>query len=415
MHATDAKTDVQHNTTGKNMTGKKSRRWVAGAAALVLLMGAGGWLAKGMLTPKPPIYMTVPVEKRDIRETVSATGLLKASKEVDVGAQVSGQLQTLKVALGDKVKKGDLLGVIDPSLKENDLKNAESQLKNVLAQKRSQEALLKKYTLEYARQQEMSQSDAAARADLESAEANLESTQAEIEALDAQIVQAKTAVDTATTNLGYTRISAPMDGVVVALEAGEGQTLNSVQSAPTLLVLADLATMTVKAQISEADVIKVKPGLPVYFNILGDPETRYESILKSVEPAPESISDTDTSAKTVTSSAIYYNGQFDVKNPEGKLRIFMTAQVSIILGEAKGALSIPLSVLGAGSGNRYEVEILKEGAPEKRSITTGLRDNVYVEVLEGLGEEDRVVVGDSATAAAAATSSAGVRRGPPPM
>lgn len=396
---------------------KKARRYVLSLALLLLIAAAGAWFFRDWFAPKPPVFVTVPVEKRDIQETVSSTGVLNAYKQVDVGAQVSGQLQSLKVSLGDAVKKGQLLAVIDPSVKENDLKDAEAELDNVQAQKRSKQAVLKQYELEYKRQQKMSRSDAAAQSDLESARASLDSTKADIEALDAQITQAKISVDTAKTNLSYTQILAPMDGVVVAVEADEGQTLVSTQSAPTILILANLDTMTVKAEISEADVIKVKPQMPVYFSVLGDPDTRYTAKLRSVDPAPESITDDDTSATTISSSATYYNGQFDVPNPEHKLRIFMTAQVSIVLGEAKEALAIPLSVLGDSKGQgRYEVRVLDHGHPEDRVIKTGLKDNIYVQVLDGLEQGDQVVVGDSLTAAKATASedSHGGFGGPPP-
>ena len=155
--------------------------------------------------------------------------------------------------------------------------------------------------------------------------------------------------------------------------------------------------MTVKAEISEADVVKVKPGMPVYFTVLGAPDTRYEGTLRSVSPAPETITSSDTSAKTISSSATYYNGEFEV---------------SIVLGEAKHALSIPLSVLGeaAGSG-RYQVRVLSDGQPETRVISTGLKDNIYVQVLGGLKEGDRVIVGDTQTAAKA-TASENRMRGP---
>ena len=382
---------------------------------MLLIVAAGLWFGLKRLQPaEKPDYVTVPVIKRDIQETVSCTGVLDAYRKVNVGAQVSGQIETLKVALGEKVKKGQLLAVIDPSVKQNDLKDAEAQLKSIQAQKRSKEALLKQYELEYERQQTMRSRDASAKADLESARANLESTRADIEALDAGITQAKIALDTARTNLAYTQIVAPMDGTVVAVETDEGQTLVSTQSAPTILILANLDVMTVKSLISEADVIRVKPGMPVFFSTLGDPDTRYEGVLRSVDPAPESVTDTDTSAKTISSSATYYNGQFEVDNPDGKLRIFMTAQVSIVLGEAGHVLSIPLSVLGNDLGNGcYEVRVLEDGRAEPRRIKTGFKDNIYIQVLSGLSEGEQVVVGDSQSAAEDLSNRKERFRGPP--
>lgn len=390
----------------------KHRYWITAATLFVIAAGIGiVWYR--FKTPEQPVYVTVPVARRDIQEIVSCSGVLDAHKQVNVGAQVSGQIESLKVSLGDQVKKGQLLAVIDPTVRQNDLKDAEAQLKNVRAQKRSKLALLKQYELEYKRQLAMRSQDASAKADLESAQASLETTRADIDALDAQISQAEISVDTARTNLAYTRIVAPMDGVVVAVETDEGQTLVSTQSAPTILVLADLDVMTVKALISEADVIRVQPGMPTFFSILGDPDARYEGSLRSVDPAPETITGTDTSAKTISSAAIYYNGQFEVPNPEHKLRIFMTAQVSIVLGQVKQALCIPMSVLGKDRGNgRYTVRVLTNGGAETRLIKTGLKDNIYIQVLDGLDEGDQVVVGDSQSAAQNVSDSSSRHGGP---
>ena len=382
--------------------------------AVALLIGIG-WLWPSLF-PEPVEFMTVPVTRQDISETVLATGSLEGRKQVNVGAQVSGQLQQLKVKLGDSVSKGQLLAVIDPVIPQNDLRDAEAALDNVLAQKQAKQALLKQYRLELQRQRAMRSQDASAQADLEQAEAALAQTQAELRALDAQTRQAHIKVDTAKANLGYTQISAPMDGVVIAIVTEEGQTVVSSQSAPTILKLADLDTMTVKAEISEADVIRVQPGQATRFTILGDPDTQYQGVMRAIEPAPESESSESSSSTTssTSSSAIYYNGQFDVANPDHKLRVSMTAQVTIVLGESKQALAIPLSVLGQRlAGNRYEVQVLVNDRPEPRAITTGRKDSVNIEVLEGLSEGERLVIGDSASAEAAQQANSSERRGPP--
>ena len=382
--------------------------------AVALLIGIG-WLWPSLF-PEPVEFMTVPVTRQDISETVLATGSLEGRKQVNVGAQVSGQLQQLKVKLGDSVSKGQLLAVIDPVIPQNDLRDAEAALDNVLAQKQAKQALLKQYRLELQRQRAMRSQDASAQADLEQAEAALAQTQAELRALDAQTRQAHIKVDTAKANLGYTQISAPMDGVVIAIVTEEGQTVVSSQSAPTILKLADLDTMTVKAEISEADVIRVRPGQATRFTILGDPDTQYQGVMRAIEPAPESESSESSSSTTssTSSSAIYYNGLFDVPNPDHKLRVSMTAQVTIVLGESKQALAIPLSVLGQRlAGNRYEVQVLVNDRPESRAITTGRKDSVHIEVLEGLSEGERLVIGDSASAEAAQQANSSERRGPP--
>lgn len=359
----------------------------------------------------PLSYLSIPVVRMDIEEAVLATGALEPIKQVNVGAQVNGQLKSLKVKLGDRVKKGDLLAEIDPVLQENDLRNAEASLENVKAQKKSREAQLKQYELAYQRQLKMIEHEASAAADLEAAEAQLDTTRAELEAINAQIKQATVQVDTARANLGYTRIVAPMDGEVIAIVTQEGQTVVSAQTAPTILILADLDTMTIKAQISEADVIRIKPGLPVYFTILGNPDERHHSTLRAIEPAPDTIATSSTSSTSAsTTTAVYYNGLFDVENPNNILRTSMTAQVSIVLGRAEKALTVPLTALGRKTRDGYEVQVLNNGAPESRHIRTGLSDSVHIEVVDGLAENDEVVIGEGG--ANDFSENGGRRRGP---
>lgn len=370
------------------------KKLIVTAAIVVVVLAAILGMKETVFKAPPPSYLTVPVVRGSIENAVLATGVLEPYEQVNVGAQVSGQLKSLKVKLGDTVKKGQLLAQIDPRIPENNLKNAQAQLENVKAQIRGQQALLTEYTLALKRQQTMFASNASSKADLESAQAQLASTQAQIAALNAQLKQAEIGVDTAKTNLGYTQISAPMDGVVVKIVTKEGQTVVSAQSAPTILILANTNTMTVKAQISEADVVKIKPGLPVYFTILGKPNKKFEASLRSIEPAPDTLTTDDQSVSTISSTAIYYNGVFDVPNPDHLLRTWMTAQVSIVLGKADDALKIPVTALGKRLGkDKYEVQVLVKGKPQTREITTALNNRVDVEVLDGLKEGDQVVVG----------------------
>lgn len=386
------------------------------ALTCIIIPVGGGLLAKRfMFANDKEQFITAPVTRSDIEEAVLASGTLNALKTLDVGAQVSGQLKKLHVALGDRVKKGQLLAEIDPVLQENALADAEAGLENFQFQKRSKLALLKQYELAYKRQNEMVAQDAAARADLETAQAQLDSTRAEISALDAQLKKGRIAVETAKANLGYTRIVAPMDGVVIGIVTEEGQTVVSAQAAPTILKLANVDTITVKAQISEADVTRVMAGLPVYFTILGDPDTRYYSRLRAIEPAPESLSSGSSTSSTGTSSsnsAIYYNGLFDVPNPGNKLRVSMTAQVSVVLSQAKQALCIPASSLrNKEKAGYYMVKVLRNEAAENRTIRVGINNNVNVQVLEGLKEGEKVIIGDAP--ASSVTTGKG-SPGPPP-
>lgn len=404
------------------ITHRSSRGWLVAAALLLVAGGAYHLLKPSAAAPR---LLTAPARIADLEESVLASGTVEAFEQVSVGAQVSGQLKTLKVALGDDVIKGQLVAEIDSLTQQNALKNAEAQLANVEAQKAAKQALLRQYELAYTRAQTMLAQDAGSRGDFEAAEATLATTRAEVAALDAQIRQAAIAVDSARVNLGYTQIVSPIAGKVVAVVTKEGQTVNANQSAPTIIKVAQLDRVTVKAEISEADVTRVKPGQRVRFTILGEPGKRFETVLRSIEPAPTSItsdnsnsassSSTTSGSSSSSSTAIYYNGVFDVPNPDHTLRISMTTEVNIVLGEVRGALTIPATALDkAGPDGRYRVRVLDaDQRVVAREVRIGMNNKIDAQVLDGLREGEQVVIGEaSASAATAATSQ---RRGPPPM
>lgn len=394
------------------------KQFVAALISIIIILAAGLLIRHYFLAKEKITYITADVSRLDIEENVLASGILNAFKTVEVGAQVSGQLKKLHVALGDEVKKGQLLAEIDPVLQLNTLKDAEAQVENLRAQKRSKQALLVQYELASKRHKQMFEQDAAAAADLESAQAQFDSTQADIASLDAQIIKAKIAVDTARANYDYTRIVAPMDGVVISIVTEEGQTVVSAQSATTILKLANLDTITIKAKISEADVLRVKPGQAVYFMTLGDSDNRHYGILRAIEPGPDTTTGTSSSSgssssgNSTSSTAIYYNGLFEVPNPGRKLRVNMTVQVSIVLNEAKQVLCIPVSAISdKGKDGRYTVNVLQNKIPEVRNIRIGINNNVHVQVLDGLREGEKVIIGDSSSLPASAVTARSV---PPP-
>jgi macrolide-specific efflux system membrane fusion protein len=362
---------------------RRSRQLFIGIAVLVVLaLAAYFWLSPA----KKNEYLTATVQRIDLENAVLATGVLQALKQVEVGAQVSGQLKSLKVVLGQTVKKGDWLAEIDPVISQNTLAQEQAKLENLQAQKLAKEVRVKQAELTWARQREMLAQDAAPRQDMESADAELRALRADGVSLDAQIRQQKLAMASAQTNLSYTRIVAPIDGDVVSISTLEGQTVVAAFQVPTLMKLADLSTMTVKAQVSEADVVRVRAGQPVYFTILGDPDRRYYGTLRAVQPSPEKIN-----------NAVFFNALFDVPNPDRTLRVDMTAQVAIMLGEAKQALTVPLTALGArDKDGRQEVRVLKpDQTVERRQVRVGITNNFQAQVLEGLKEGDNVITGDA--------------------
>jgi macrolide-specific efflux system membrane fusion protein len=382
-------------------------RWILIGA---IVLGVGYFLFCWLSTPPAPQYLTAKAARVTLESEALATGTLQPIRQVDVGTRVTGQLTSLKVKLGDRVRAGDLLAEIDPILPENDLRAQQANLANLEAQKRAAEARLRKSKLEYIRQKGMIGAVATSRRDLESAEAQSQADAAALASLDAQIAQARAQVEIAATNLGYTRIAAPIDGEVVAVLTQEGQTVVAAQIVPVILKLANLDAMTIKTQVSEADVIKVHVGQPVSFTILGDPDKRYLGKLRAVEPAPESYSNatavgagssSQASSTSGSAVAVFYNALFDAPNPEHFLRIGMTAQVSIQLGDARNALAIPSAALrNKGADGRYAIRVLKPGGGvETKQVRVGLDNFVQAEVLDGLSEGETVITGEPDQAA----------------
>ena len=381
----------------------------AAVVITVIAIAAGlGWFLKYRLSPGQAANLTtVAVKIEDIEETVLASGTLKPVKMVAVGAQVSGRVVSLKVIVGQRVRQGDPIAQIDPVTKQNDLRTAEASLENKRSQRAEKEATLALAEASLARQQLTFSQRASSRADYETADATVKQTRAQIAALDAQITEAMVAVENARVNLDYTRITAPIDGTVLAVVTQEGQTVNAVQSAPTIVILGQVDVMTIRAEISEVDVIKVSPGQDVYFSILGDPDHRYTATLDAIEPAPESVksdssfsssSSTSTGASTSTSSsstsAIYYNGIFSATNADGRLRTYMTAEVHVVVARAKRAVTIPSTALAQrDSGGTYLVQVVdSDGAISSRHVTIGLNNKLTAEVLSGLQPGEQVVV-----------------------
>ncbi|MBX3484718.1 efflux RND transporter periplasmic adaptor subunit [Phenylobacterium sp.] len=396
---------------------KIDRRKAAVILAAIVLALVLGFGVKALLFGKDgPKPVTATVAVGNVEQTVMATGSLEPVKLVSVGAQVTGQIQKLHVVLGQTVAKGQLIAEIDSAPQENALQTAQADLANIRAQRAQLDANLAQSQLAYTRQQTMLSADATSRADFEAAEAALKAARSQVAANAAQIQKAAVAVETAKLNLSYTRIVAPIDGTVVAIVTEEGQTVSAQQSAPTIIKLGQLDTMTVKAEVSEADVIKVHAGQSAYFTVLGDANRRYTGTLRTVEPAPETIETEDSVTNvSASSSAIYYNALFDVPNTDGRLRTFMTAQVSIVLGRASNVLTIPSAALGsAGADGAYAVQVMDDhGGIAPRKVRIGLNDGSHAEVKSGLKAGEQVVLAQTAAKTSGPNGGApgGMRRG----
>lgn len=359
------------------------------------------------------------VQRGNIEDVVTATGTLQPRDYVDVGAQVSGQLEKIHVEIGSEVASGDLLAEIDPTVLQSKVDATRAQLRNQRAQLMDREASLLLAQTQYQRQKNLMTEDATTAEALQTAEATLRSAQAQMEVIKAQIEQTESNLRADEANLEYTRIYAPMAGTVVSITARQGQTLNANQSAPIILQIADLSTMTVQTQVSEADVSKLKLGMDVYFTTLGNPNQRWYGKLHKIEPTP-----------TVTNNVVLYNALFDVPNTDRTLMTQMTAQVFFVIASAHDALMVPLSALNFAPSDKTapsaEKRSARDGQPSRakprpreeadsqaqdgvrsatirvvsadgrlvtRSVQVGATNRIYAQILEGLEEGEEVVSG----------------------
>lgn len=409
---------------------KFSLKWLIIAIITMALIVLTYYFFKPKQTP--PSYLTADAVMGDIENTVMASGKVKPIQSVNVGAQVSGRIVKLYVDVGDEVKKGDLIAQINQVEQKNTVSNAGANLQqaqaslaqaqanlassqgNVVSSEATLQARfaeLKKAEQSFARLESLLKINAISRQDYDDAQSAVEvaranvqvarasvqnanndiaTAKANIQGQRASINKAQNELSTSQENLSYTTIVAPMDGTVVSVTQKEGTTVNAMQSAPTIVTLADLSRVRINAQISEADVVNVSAGMPARFNIIGNTEQQFDTMLAGVEPAPENISTTSS-----TDSAVYYIGYLDVDNAERKFRIDMTAQVNIITNLAKNVLTIPSSAL-TGSKGKYSVQVVGvDGIARPVNVEVGLNNRVNAEIKSGLNVGDTVVIGEA--------------------
>ncbi|MCA1177734.1 MULTISPECIES: efflux RND transporter periplasmic adaptor subunit [unclassified Pantoea] len=357
--------------------------------------------------PKPNPLVTAVVRQGNIENVIAATGKMDAIERVNVGAQVSGQVKKLYIKAGDNVSKGELIAEIDDQPQRSDLRNAQAALSVAQADLETREATLVRQDAQFKRLQQMIKANLVSRQDFDEAAEAWSTARAELTAQKARVIQAQIEVDKKQLDLSYTRIMAPMDGTVIAIVTKQGQTVNAAQSAPTIAKLAQLGTMTIKVQISEADITNIQPGQQAWFTTFANPDKRYNATLRSIELAPESVmkddalmGNSESTPSSSTNAAIYYNALLDVPNPDNVLRISMTAQVNLLRDTAKDALLIPVQATKKDPEGKTYVEVAdKQNQPEKRIITTGISDSVDIQVLSGLQAGEKVILATQAVGA----------------
>jgi membrane fusion protein, macrolide-specific efflux system len=332
------------------------RKFVRPAAivAVLALLAAGAYFAWDAWfndDTEAGSVLTAVAVRGPVEDVVTATGTLQPKDFVDVGTQVSGQLRKLHVDVGATVKAGQLLAEIDPSVYQSKVDADRAQLLNQQAQLADRQAQLALAEAQQTRQRNLMRENATSTDALQIAEAARNSALAQVNSIKAQMQQTESTLRGDQANHGYTKIYAPIAGTVVSQAAKQGQTLNANQQAPIVMRIANLATMTVQAQVSEADVPKLHVGMDVYFTTLGGDNRRYYGKLRQIPPTP-----------TVVNNVVLYDALFDVENPNRTLMTQMTAQVFFVVASARDAVIVPLTALrplasqGRAGGERKEGE-----------------------------------------------------------
>lgn len=354
--------------------------------ALAALFGCKDWFKD-----EPVSYITEPVIRKNIEKTVNATGEVKAIELVTVGAQTSGKIEYLPVKVGQRIQKGDLIAQIDSTTQENDVNSTKAKLTSLKAQLNAAEISAKIAEKQFVREQRLLKKNAASQEDFENAKDAFEAAKAKVTELKASIGETALALNTAETNLGYTKITAPLDGVVVSVPVKTGQTVNAAMNTPTIVQIADLSQMEILIEISEGDIGKVQTGAKVTYTVLSAPETVYETTLKSIDPGLTLLTNGEYTEVVGSDEAIYYYGRLVVDNPDGALRIGMTTQNVIYVAQADNVLTVPVLAVKKDGTQSY-VNVLTPTGIQRHAVITGLSDGVDIEIKSGVSDHDTVVI-----------------------
>ena len=343
-------------------------------------------------------YLTESVTRGNVEKTVVASGSVESVNEVDVGAQASGKITKLYVKLGQEIKKGEMIADIDSTTQINTLNTKKAALVSYQAQLKAKKTAYDVALSSYNRLSKLYTQKATSLDSLNTAKSTLDNAKAEMEAIEANTKQAEIEVNTAETNVGYTKITAPMDGTVISVPVSEGQTVNANQTTPTIVTIADLSKMKIKPEISEGDITKVKAGQEVSFTILSDSQTVYHSVIDSVDPANTTTSDSSSTSSSIssssssTTSAIYYYANVLIDNPDRTLRIGMTTENNIKIANAKDVLLVSNMAIQKRDGKSFVNVLNDKNQSEQREVETGVQNDFQTEIKSGLNEGEKVIV-----------------------
>ncbi len=371
-------------------------RWLV--AGVVAISAAAGMKVLSARKPAAPRFVTVTVERGRLVARVTATGTLSALVTVQVGSQVSGRISALHVDYNSPVKKGQLIAEIDPELFKASVAQARA---NVVAAEGNL-AKAKAQAVDAGRQLERSRAlfgrQLVAQADLDTAQSNADGAQASVQAAEGSVAQARAALNQAQVNLDYTRIVSPTDGVVISRSVDVGQTVAASLQAPTLFVIAeDLAKMQVDTSVAEADVGRLDAGMAATFTVDAYPGQVFRGTVRQVRNAPQTVQ-----------NVVTYDVVLDAPNPRQLLKPGMTATARIVVAARQDVLRVPDQALrynpggvtarakaaGRGAG---QVWVLRNGAPVRVPVKTGLDDDNFTEVVAGtLKPGEQVIVAEQA-------------------
>jgi HlyD family secretion protein len=370
---------------------------VVGIAVFVLLRNKGDEIK----------YRTEKVARGDIEATVTATGTVNAVTTVLVGTQVSGTIKKIYVDFNSHVKKGQLIALIDPATFEAQVEQQKANLYAAKANLEKAEASVIDSKRTMARNKELLAKDLIAQSDFDTSQTNYETAAAQVSASKAAIAQAEASLKNAQTNLGYTRIVSPVDGVVVSRNVDVGQTVAASFQTPTLFTIAqDLTKMQIDTSVAEADIGRVKVDQEVDFTVDAYPDVTFKGKVWQIRIAPITVQ-----------NVVTYDVVVLVDNKDLKLMPGMTANVSIIVAEEKGVLKIPNAALrfrpAEGGKPKFEkgagVWIVENQKPKRVPVKLGISDGSYTQIISGDLKEGQDVIVESLTKAKQETPSG---RGP---
>lgn len=337
-------------------------------------------------------YITQDVRRQNIERVVNATGEVRASELVTVGAQVSGKIEELYVSVGQTVKEGDMIAQIDSTTQQNEVDMYKARLKSYQAQLESAQTTLNITEKQYKRTQSLLKQKAASIEDLENAEDLYKTSLSKVAQLESSLKETQIGLSTAEKNLGYTKITAPLDGTIVSVPVKTGQTINAAMNTPTIVQIADLSHMEILIEISEGDIGRIKAGSKVTYSTLSELNETYETTLKSIDPGLTLLTNGEYSEVVSSGEAIYYYGRLNVPNDEGKLRIGMTVQTVINVESADNVLTIPVTAVKEDGARQYVDILTPQKTVERHDVVTGVSDGLNIEVQSGLSEHDKVII-----------------------